>query len=106
MHDDYVAAGHSWYTAETHTQFFDEVAVNQPMYSTVQILASDGKRLQVFYRLHASDDDRLLASMEAMYLHVHMESGKVCAADPDAAADSHKDRKRARQPAQTQSSWP
>ena len=86
MHDDYVAAGHSWYTAETHTQFFDEVAVNQPMYSTVQILASDGKRLQVFYRLHASDDDRLLASMEAMYLHVHMESGKVRAADPDAAA--------------------
>jgi len=60
--------------------------VNQPMYSTVQIIANDAKRLQVFYRLHASDDDRLLASMEAMYLHVHMESGKVCAADPEAAA--------------------
>ena len=85
MHDDYVAAGHSWYTAESHTQFFDEVAVDQPMYSTVQILKSDGKRLHVFYRLHASDDDRLLASMEAMYLHVDRNSGKVCAAEPEAA---------------------
>ncbi len=85
MHDDYVAAGHSWYTAETHTQFFDEMGVNAPIYTTVQILSADGKRLHVFYRLHAAADDALLATLEAMYLHVHMASGKVVAADDDAA---------------------
>ena len=84
MHDDYVAAGHSYYTAESHTQFFDEVAVDQPMYTTVQILLADAKRLKVFYRLHAADDDRLLATLEAMYLHVDMETGKVAAADVEA----------------------
>jgi len=82
MLDDYVAAGHSYYTAESHTQFFDEVAVNQPMYTTVQILTADGKRLKVFYRLHATNDDRLLATLEAMYLHVDRKAGKVVAADP------------------------
>ena len=84
MHDEYVTAGHSWYTAETHTQFFDEVAVNEPMYATVQVIFADAKRLHVYYRLHASEDDRLLCALEAMYLHVHMESGNVVAASDDA----------------------
>ena len=86
MLDDYVAAGNSWYTAETHGQFFDEVAVNEPMYSTVQILDADPKRLHVFYRLHAAADDRLLATLEAMYLHVNMRSGRVEAATETAIA--------------------
>ena len=86
MHDEYVAAGNSWYTAETHNQFFDEVAVNEPMYSTVQILFADPKRLHVFYRLHAAEDDRVLATLEAMYLHVNMETGKVTAASDAAIA--------------------
>jgi len=86
MHDEYVAAGNSWYTAETHNQFFDEVAVNEPMYSTVQILFADPKRLHVFYRLHAAEDDRVLATLEAMYLHVNMESGRVAAATDAAIA--------------------
>ncbi len=81
LHDDYVAAGNSYYTAETHTQFIDEVAVNEAMYTTVQILMADAKRLHVFYRLHAAADDRLLASLEAMYLHVDMQSGRVTAAE-------------------------
>lgn len=87
MHDDYVAAGHSYYTAESHTQFFDEAAVNEPIYTTVQILSADSKRLHVFYRMHAFDGDRLLATLEAMYLHVNRESGRVVAAEPDAVED-------------------
>lgn len=81
LHDEYVAAGHSYYTAESHNQYFDEVGVNEPYYTTAQILMCDTKRLHVFYRMHAAADDRLLASLEAMYLHVHMKSGKVVAAD-------------------------
>jgi len=86
MHDEYVDSGFSYYTAETHNQFYDEVGVNEPYYTTVQILLADAKRLHVFYRMHASDDDRLLATLEAMYLHVDMGSGKVVAA-ADAAIE-------------------
>jgi carnitine 3-dehydrogenase len=46
----------------------------------VQILFADAKRLHVFYRMHAASDDRLLATLEAMYLHVRIASGKVVAA--------------------------
>jgi carnitine 3-dehydrogenase len=81
LHDDYVAGGHSYYTAETHNQFYDEVGANEPYYTTAQILMADAKRLHVFYRMHATADDRLLATLEAMYLHVNTQSGKVVAAD-------------------------
>ena len=81
LHDDYVAAGHSYYTAETHNQFFDEVAVDEPYYTTVQIVLADAKRLHVIYCMHAAEDGRLLATQEAMYLHVNMQSGRVVAAE-------------------------
>ncbi len=51
--------------------------------------------MHVFYRLHATEDDRLLATCEAMYLHVGRESGRVCPAEDDmvskarAIADAH-----------------
>ena len=85
MHDEYVASGFSYYTAETHNQFYDEVGVNEPYYTTVQIVLADAKRLHVFYRMHAASDDRLLATLEAMYLHVDMQSGKVVAAEAEAS---------------------
>lgn len=84
MHDEYVAAGRSYYTAETHNQFYAEVGVNEPYYTSAQILMVDAKRLRVFYRMHATENDSLLATLEAMYLHVDMKSGKVVAAESSA----------------------
>jgi len=95
MDDDYVAAGCSYYTAETHIMYIDEVKLNQRIYSTTQILSADAKRLHVFHRLHAGDGDRLIASAEQMYLHVARESGRVCEAGSallekvSAIADAH-----------------
>jgi carnitine 3-dehydrogenase len=90
MDSDYVAAGHSYYTAETHTMQVDEIGSNEKIYSTAQVLLSDEKRLHIFYRLHASDDDRLLATTEAMYLHVNRESGRVCPASPAIVVNAKK----------------
>ena len=84
MHDDYVTAGFSYYTAETHNQFFDEVDVNEAFYTTGQILLAEPRRMHVFFRMRATEDDRLLASLEAMYLHVDMQSGRVVAAESSA----------------------
>jgi carnitine 3-dehydrogenase len=81
MDKEYVTNVGAWYTAETHTMQIDEIGVNEKIYSTIQMLLADEKRLHVFYRLHASEDDRLLATCEAMYLHVGSESGRVCPAE-------------------------
>ena len=95
MDRDYVSDVGAWYTAETHTMQVDEIGVNERIYSTVQLLMADEKRMHVFYRLHATEDDRLLATCEAMYLHVGRESGRVCPAEDDmvakvkAIADAH-----------------
>ena len=86
LYTEYGEQGFSYYTAESHAQFFDEAAVNETIYTTAQIVFADAKRLHVYYRMHAGADDRLLASLEIMYLHVHMESGRVVAAEEDAVA--------------------
>ena len=97
MDADYVTNTGAWYTAETHNMQVDEIGVNERIYSTMQMLVSDTKRLHVFYRLHSTDDDRLLATTEAMYLHVGKESGKVCDAESGMVekarriADAHAD---------------
>jgi carnitine 3-dehydrogenase len=85
MHAEYGEQGFSYYTAETHAQFYDEAAVNEAIYATVQVIFADAKRLHVFYKMHAAADARMLASLEVMYLHVDMKSGRVVAADNEAA---------------------
>jgi carnitine 3-dehydrogenase len=90
MDADYVSNGHSYYTVETHVMQVDEIGTNKPIYSTAQVLLADAKRLHVFYRLRATEDDRLLASAEAMYLHVDRNSGRVCEASPDIVAKASK----------------
>ena len=86
MDADYVASGGSYYTVETHIMQVDEIGVNKTIYSTSQVLLADARRLHVFHRLHATEDDRLLASAEAMYLHVGRKSGHVCEASPEVVA--------------------
>ncbi len=86
MDADYVASVGAWYTIETYATYIDEVGVNEPIYSTLQILLSDTKRLHVFYSLHAAEDDRILATAEALYLHVDRKSGRVSDASPEMVA--------------------
>ena len=95
MDAEYVASGCSYYTVESHIMNIDEAAVNEAIYTTSQVLLADAKRLHVFHRIHASADDRLLATAEQMYLHVNRESGRVCTAGDEirrkatALADAH-----------------
>ena len=77
---DYVASGCSYYTAEAHISFVDEVKRDERIYTTTQLLFGDAKRLHVFHRLHAAADDRILATAEHMYLHVDRRTGKVAPA--------------------------
>ncbi len=76
----YVAAGHSYFTAETHIVHRREIAGHAPYYTTTQVLAADDKRVHLFHQLHHGGDDTLLATGEHMLLHVDMVKGKACPA--------------------------
>lgn len=81
---DYVAAGHSYYTAETHIRHLGEARLGERVTGTIQILSADDKRIHYFIRL--SVGDRLVATAEQMMLHVDMKAGKTCPAAPEVLA--------------------
>ncbi|HWK46381.1 MAG TPA: carnitine 3-dehydrogenase [Stellaceae bacterium] len=73
----YLAAGHSYYTAETHILHLGETKLGDRLRATTQILASDAKRLRVFHRLYRSHDGKIVATAEQTLLHVDTAIGKV-----------------------------
>jgi carnitine 3-dehydrogenase len=83
---DYVARGHSYYTAETHIMHLGEMHAGTPYYVTAQVLGADEKRLHVWQEIHRADDDAIVASGEHMYLHVDSKAGRACPALPEVQA--------------------
>ena len=82
----YRAAGHSFYTVETHIHFIREVAVHEPIDFTTQILGVDAKRVHLLHAMHHGDDDGLLCTVEQMLVHVDMDAGRSAPILPDVAA--------------------
>jgi carnitine 3-dehydrogenase / betainyl-CoA thioesterase len=68
--DDYLAAGGSYFTVETHLSHLREATAGERVVVATQLLDHDAKRLHVFHTLHRVDDDEPLATAEQMMLHV------------------------------------
>ena len=81
---DYVAGGHSYYTAESHVMHLDEAKLGDRLTGTLQVLSMDDKRLHIFIRILR--DGVPVATVEQMCLHVDMKAGKTCAASADVLA--------------------
>ncbi len=81
---DYVAGGHSYYTAESHVMHLDEAKPGDRLTGTLQVLGMDDKRLHIFIRILR--DGQPVATIEQMCLHVDMKAGKTCAAAPEILA--------------------
>ena len=75
---EYVADGHSYYTAESHILHADEAKLGDRLTGSVQVLGADDKRLHIFIRIER--DGALVASVEQMLLHVDMAAGRTCPA--------------------------
>ena len=78
---DYVAGGHSYYTAETHIMHLGEAKLGDRLTGTLQVLAADEKRLHIFISI--LKDGAAVATIEQMCLHVDMKAGKTCPAAPE-----------------------
>jgi carnitine 3-dehydrogenase len=77
---DYVAAGHSYYSAETHIRHLGEAKLGDRLTGSVQIISADEKRFRSFVRIMKGDV--CVATVEQLCLHVDMDSGKAVAAAP------------------------
>jgi carnitine 3-dehydrogenase len=81
---DYVAGGHSYYTAESHILHKGEARLGDRLTGSVQVLGADEKRLHIFITLARGDE--VVATIEQMCLHVDMKAGRACPAAPDVLA--------------------
>ena len=78
---DYLAAGNSFFTVETHIRHLDEVVAGTQIFATSQILQGIGKKMRLFHHLYAvvpNGPDRLLATGEHMLIHVDMTTRSSC----------------------------
>jgi carnitine 3-dehydrogenase len=82
---DYVAAGHSFYSAETHIRHLGEARLGDRLTGTIQIISADEKRFRSFVRIMKGED--CVATVEQLCLHVDMKEGKTMPAAPDVWAN-------------------
>jgi carnitine 3-dehydrogenase len=92
---DYLGAGHSAYTVETHLRHLQEIAALEPIRIVTQVLGADEKRLHLFHTLTHGQSGVTLATGEHLLLHVDTNAGRASPwAEPVAsrvaeAASSH-----------------
>ncbi len=82
---DYVAGGLSYFTAEGHIRFLDEVAALEPVHVETQVLGGAGKKMHLFHSLYHGDG-RLLATGEYMLIHVDLKTRSACEPAPAVAS--------------------
>ncbi len=84
---DYVAAGHSWYTVETHIRHLGQARLGEPVEVRTRVLAADAKRLHLFHEMVSLKQDAVIASAEHMLVHVDAKAEKSAPA-PQAMQDA------------------
>jgi carnitine 3-dehydrogenase len=83
---EYLAAGGSYYTVETHLSLLRQILAEERLHVTTQVLGYDSKRLHAFHSLYRSTDGVLVATAEQMYLHVDTSAGRASAAGEEVLA--------------------
>ncbi len=77
----YRATGHTFFTAETHLNYYREMKAGEPFTIETQLVGCDEKRMHLFHRMLHGKTGELVATNEIMQLHVDQKAGKVV---PDA----------------------
>src|SRR5439155_17984588 len=81
--DDYRAAGNTFFTAETHLNYYRDMKAGEPFVIETQLVGCDEKRMHLFHRMLHGRTKELVASNEIMQLHVDQKAGKVTPMRPD-----------------------
>ncbi len=81
---DYIQSGGSYFTAENHIRYMNEVHAGAKIDVRTQMLLGQGKKLHVFHEMYAGET--LLATGESFLLHVSLETRRPSAPSPDIEA--------------------
>ncbi|WP_342076308.1 carnitine 3-dehydrogenase [Yoonia sp. SS1-5] len=73
---DYIAAGQSYFTAETHIRHLGEAKAGAVIRITTQVLQGQGKKMHLFHQMFAGD--QLIATGEHMMIHVSLQTRRAC----------------------------
>lgn len=73
----YVEAGNSYFTVDVQISYLNECHAGDPIKVTSKILQGEGKKLRVQHAMHHTDG-RLLATSEALLIHVDLNTRKAC----------------------------
>ena len=73
----YRAAGNTFFTAETHINYYREMKLGETFWVETQVLGCDEKRMHLFHRMYHGKSKELVATNEIMQLHVNQEAKKV-----------------------------
>ncbi len=76
--EDYRAAGHSFFTVESHTSFVRQVASGEPLEFATRLIGLDDKRVHLFHEMFHGNTGKLIATTEQMLLHVDTKDQKTC----------------------------
>ena len=74
--EEYRAAGHSFYTVETHINYLREVAGGDSLRFTTQVVGLDQKRLHIYHEMFDRSTGERAAAAEQMLLHMDTEAGR------------------------------
>ena len=92
----YIAAGNSFFTAETTIKYLAETLAGQTVHVNTRVLLSEGKKVKLFHEMRA-EDNAMLATCEQFMLHVNLTTRKSCPplaevqSRMDALAQAHKE---------------
>jgi carnitine 3-dehydrogenase len=86
INEAYRASGSSFYTVETHINYYQEVSKGEPLRFTTQVLGFDTKRLHFFHHMYHGNTGNLLATTEQMLLHVDMNTASAAPIKPHVLA--------------------
>ncbi len=95
--ESYRNSGNSFYTVESHINYYKEVKSGEPLVFKTQLLGLDEKRMHIFHSMHHRNTGDLLATTEQMLLHVDTKASKVSVIRADvfealsAVMEVHKD---------------
>jgi carnitine 3-dehydrogenase len=75
--ESYRALGLTFFTAETHLNYYREMKAGEPFTIETQLVGLDEKRMHLFHRMVHGKTGELIATNEIMQLHVDQKAGKV-----------------------------
>ncbi|MDT8325769.1 MAG: carnitine 3-dehydrogenase [Roseovarius sp.] len=82
----YIAAGNSYFTAETTIRFLAEAQAGEPVIVETRVTQGSGKKLRCHHEMKRESDGAVLATADQFMLHVNLETRRSCDPLPEVLA--------------------